>query len=238
MPPETVKKEDRMTHPHNEAPVNPLPPVVVALFLVLAGIELTLWLGAQGLVGGPGAVGWRTGAIETYGFSGIAFDWMLDNGTWPAEYLVRFVSYPFLHASFSHGLFAMVILLAMGKIVTEAMGALTFVLIFFLSTIAGAVAFGLLTDDPWLIGAFPPVYGLIGGFTFLLWLRLGMEGAPQVRAFTLIGLLLGVQLLFGVLFGGGNDWVADIAGFAVGFVVSLLRAPGGMARVLDRLRRR
>ena len=91
---------------------------------------------------------------------------MLETGQTPPELMVRFVSYLFLHASFSHGLFAMVILLAMGKIVSEALGAVAFVTIFFLSGIMGAVAFGLISDDPWLIGAFPSVYGLIGGFTF------------------------------------------------------------------------
>lgn len=227
-----------MTEPHNEAPVNPLPPVVAAMFLVLAGIELALWLGGQGVIGGPAAVGWRTSMIETYGFSGRAFDWMLEMGQYPPEYLLRFVSYLFLHTSFTHALFSMVIMLAMGKIVTEALGALTFVLIFFLSGIAGAAAFGLFSDDPWLVGAFPSVYGLIGGFTFLLWMRLGQEGAPQLRAFSLIGMLLGIQLLFGMIFGGGSDWIADIAGFVVGFALAVVLVPGGMARVVARVRRR
>lgn len=227
-----------MTHPHNEAPVNPLPPVVAALFLVLAGIELVLWLGGQGIVGGPAAVGWRTGMIESYGFSGRAFDWMLETGQFPPELLVRFVSYLFLHASFSHGLFAMVILLAMGKIVSEALGSLVFVTIFFLSGIVGAVVFGVISDDPWLIGAFPSVYGLIGGFTFLLWMRLGTAGSNQYRAFSLIGMLLAVQLVFGVFFGGSNDWIADIAGFVVGFGLTMVMAPGGTAGVMARIRRR
>lgn len=238
MRPDTVKKEAHMTHPVNEPPVNPLPPVVVALFLVLAGIELVLWLGGQGIVGGPEAVGWRNSAIETYAFSGRAFDWMLETGQYPPEHLVRFVSYLFLHASFSHALFAMVILLAMGKILAETAGALVFVGVFFVSGIVGAVAFGVISDEPWLIGAFPAVYGLIGAFTFLLWLRLGQEGAPQVRAFTLIGMLLAVQLVFGMLFGGGQDWIADVAGFVTGFALTLVLAPGGMARVVQKIRRR
>ena len=227
-----------MTEPHNEAPVNPLPPVVAAMFLVLAGIELALWLGGQGVIGGPAAVGWRTSMIETYGFSGRAFDWMLEMGSYPAEHLVRFVSYLFLHGSFTHALFSMVILLAMGKIVTEALGPLAFVVIFFISGIAGAAAFGLLSDDPWLVGAYPSVYGLIGGFTFLLWMKLGSVGANQYRAFSLIGMLLAIQLIFGIFFGGSNDWIADIAGFVVGFSLTVLMMPGGTARMVARIRRR
>ena len=48
-----------MSHPDDQSPVNPLPPVVVALFLVIAGVEVAFSLGARGIVGGPEAVGWR-----------------------------------------------------------------------------------------------------------------------------------------------------------------------------------
>lgn len=228
-----------MTHPINENPVNPLPPVVVALFLVMAGLEITFFLANKGIIGGAGGVGWRIAAWESYGFSGRVFDWMVANEQWPTEHLIRFVSYVFVHASFQHSLFAMVILLAMGKIVCESLGVIAFLLIFFVSGVVGALVYGLLLDDPrLLIGAYPPVYGLIGGFTYLLWLRLGVENAPQIRAFTLIGFLLGLQLVFGMLFGTGNDWVAEIAGFVTGFVLSILLVPGGVRHMLNRIRRR
>ena len=48
-----------MSHPDDQSPINPLPPVVTALFLILAGVEAALWLGSKGIVGGPTAVGWR-----------------------------------------------------------------------------------------------------------------------------------------------------------------------------------
>ena len=95
----------------------------------------------------------------------------------------------------------------------------------------------ILGDDRWLLGAFPAVYGLIGAFTFILWTRLGETGGPRQRAFALIGFLLGIQLLFGLLFGGGTDWLADVIAFAVGFAMSFVLAPGGFARVLERMRR-
>ena len=49
---------------------------------------------------------------------------------------------------------------------------------------------------------------------------------------------MGIQLVFGLLFGGGQDWVADLAGFVAGFGLSFLVSPGGRARVVDRLRQR
>jgi len=54
----------------------------------------------------------------------------------------------------------------------------------------------------------------------------------------LIGFLMGIQLVFGLLFGGNRDWVADLAGFVAGFGLSFVVSPGGWGRVVDRLRRR
>jgi membrane associated rhomboid family serine protease len=228
-----------VTHPHNEPPLNPLPPVVIALFLVIVGLEVAFNLGARGLVGGPQAVGWRLGTLERFAFSAEIFDWMRESGRWPIEHVMRFVSYPFVHASFTHALFAGVMLLALGKMVGEAMGSFAVLLIFFVSAAGGALVYALTVGGSTpLIGAFPAVYGLIGGFTYLLWLRLGQLGEKQVRAFTLIGFLLAIQLIFGLLFGANAEWVADLAGFAIGFVMSIILVPGGWARLVDRLRQR
>jgi membrane associated rhomboid family serine protease len=62
--------------------------------------------------------------------------------------------------------------------------------------------------------------------------------ADRARAFTLIGFLMGIQLVFGLLFGGGLDWVADLAGFVAGFALSFVVAPGGVSQILARMRQR
>lgn len=228
-----------MTHPHNESPLNPLPPVVIALFLVIVGLEVVFNLGARGLIGGPQAVGWRLGTLERFAFSAEIFAWMRESGRWPIEHVMRFVSYPFVHASFTHALFAGVMLLALGKMVGEVMGSLAVLLLFFVSAAGGALVYALLVGSSTpLIGAYPAVYGLIGGFTYLLWLRLGQLGEKQMRAFTLIGFLLAIQLIFGLLFGANAEWVADLAGFVIGFAMSTLLVPGGWAKLVDRLRQR
>lgn len=228
-----------MSHPHNEPPLNPLPPVVIALFLVIVGLEVVFTLGARGLIGGPQAVGWRLGTLERFAFSAEIFAWMREAGRWPVEHVMRFFSYPFVHASFTHALFAGVMLLALGKMVGEAMGSLAVVLIFFVSAAGGALAYALVIGGSVpLIGAFPAVYGLIGGFTYLLSLRLGQMGEKQVRAFTLIGFLLAIQLIFGLLFGANAEWVADLAGFGIGFTLSTVLVPGGWSKLVTRLRQR
>ncbi|ARC87949.1 rhomboid family intramembrane serine protease [Rhodovulum sp. MB263] len=223
----------------NAPPINPLPAVVWLLALPVIAMEAVLSLGASGLVGGPAAVGWRLQAIRDYGFSGQVLDWMLQSGQFPADQMIRFVTYPFIHASLTHAVFVVVFILALGKMVGEVFRAWAVLLVFFGAAIVGALAYGLLLDTPMpLIGGYPAVYGLIGAFTFLMWVRLAGTGPTQYRAFTLIGLLLGIQLLFGLLFGGGLDWVADLAGFCTGFLLSFVVSPGGWARVRAKIRQR
>jgi membrane associated rhomboid family serine protease len=57
-----------------------------------------------------------------------------------------------------------------------------------------------------------------------------------LRAFTLIAFLMGIQLVFGILFGGSPDWIADLAGFVFGFALSFAVSPGGFARLREKLR--
>lgn len=217
--------------------VNPLPPVVVALFLILMGIELAFQAGERGLAGGPTAIGWRLGALQSYAFSGDIFDWMWETGRWPAEHMIRFVSYPFVHASFTQALFAGVILLAMGKMVGETFGTAAMLVIFFAAGIGGALVYAVVLNSALpLFGAFPPIYGLIGGFTFMLWKSLSRVGENQARAFTLIGFLMGIQLIFGLFFGLDDTWVADLSGFAIGFGLSFIVSPGGWQRIRGKLR--
>jgi len=223
----------------NAAPLNPLPPVIWALTLPMLAMEIVVSLGAQGLAGGAQAVGWRLDAVQRFAFSPELMRAMLDQGQFPWQGLIRLVSYPFVHGSFTHALFVIVILLAMGKMVGEVFRWWAVLVVFFGASLAGAAGYTLLPfiEAP-LIGGYPPVYGLIGAFTFLLWVNLAAVGANKYRAFTLIGFLLGFQLLFNVFFGGGWDWVADLSGFAAGFVLSFLVSPGGWARVTAKLRQR
>ncbi|MEL6807127.1 MAG: rhomboid family intramembrane serine protease [Pseudomonadota bacterium] len=220
------------------SPVNPLPPAVWLLFLALALPELAFSLGEAGLIGGAGAVGWRLNALNDYAFSGEAFDFMVENGRLLPEHMLRFLTYPFVFGSFTSFLFAGVILLAMGKMVGDVLGGWAVVLVFFLCGIFGALVFGLITNESWLVGAYPCVYGLIGTYTFLYWQRQVVSGGPQGQAFMLIGVLMGIQLIFGALFQVGYAWVGELAGFVAGFALTAFVVPGGMTRVRDALRRR
>ncbi|WP_298260652.1 rhomboid family intramembrane serine protease [uncultured Litoreibacter sp.] len=229
----------------DESPFNALPPVVVALAILLAGVEVIFQAGASGLVGGAQGIGWRLSAVEDYGFSGYIWDQMFAQSYYPLEYMQRFVTYPFVHGNFTHAAFAVVIVLAMGKAVGEVFSALSFISVFVVSSVFGALMYAVLTNDQApLFGAYPGAYGLIGAFTFLLWVKLAAVGANSMRAFTLIGVLMGLRLVFGLTaqllgqHGFGLDWVAELSGFGAGFLMSFLVSPGGWGRVLAKMRQR
>lgn len=226
-------------HDPDASPFNALPPVVLFLAAGLALIEVAFQLGARGLAGGPAAVGWRIEAINALAFSPRLWDRMVEIGAFPPRELLRFVTYGLVHYDFVHMLFVAVFLLALGKLVAETFSALAVAVVLGVSSAFGALVYAALLDDPMaLVGGFPAVYGLIGCYSFILWVGLGRIGQNRLRAFTLIGVLMGLQLIFGLLFGGSNEWLAELSGFAAGFALSPVLAPGGFRRLVARLRQR
>ena len=81
-----------MSTPETEAPILPMPAVVMALFLVIMGIEAAFGLAARGLIGGPAAVGWRLDAVQTYAFAPQIMDAMAEAGHWRMDQLIRLVA--------------------------------------------------------------------------------------------------------------------------------------------------
>ena len=223
----------------NAPPLNPLPMVVWLLALPIIAMEVVLGLGARGLVGGAQGVGWRIDAQQRFAFAPDFLRSMLETGQYPLDGLTRLISYPLVHFNFMHAAFVVVMLLALGKMVGEIFRWWAVLVVFFGAAAVGAFVYALIPEvQVALIGGYPAVYGLIGAFTFLLWVNLAAVGANKIRAFKMIGFLLAFQLVFGVIFGGGWDWVADIAGFATGFLLSFVVSPGGWARVRGKMRQR
>ena len=220
-------------------PVNPLPLAVILLALPIVAIEIIFVAGASGLVGGPDAIGWRFQWVESQGISGALFRYAIDTSFWTFDFLHRFVSYAFIHAGFMHMVMVLVFLLAIGKMVGDTMGSAAVFVVFFGSAIFGALVYVLaVPTERALIGGYPAVYGLIGAYTYLLWANLAATGGPTHRAFTLIAFLMGIQLVFGLLFGGTLDWIAELGGFAAGFCLSFVVRPGGVTNILERMRSR
>lgn len=224
---------------HSLSPFNALPPVVVALSAVIFGLELMFQAANLGLIGGQGGVGWRLNAIRDFAVFDEIAAFMWANGLVLPEQLVRLISYPLIHTGLVHAGFVVVFILAIGKMVAEVFSPPAFLLLFWLSAIAGALGFVALIDSPYpLVGGYPGVYGLIGAFTFILWVQARAVGGNHFRAFGLIAMLLAIQVLFGLIEGQFGNVIADLTGFAAGFAMSFVLVPGGWRRIVARLRDR
>ncbi|SLN23958.1 rhomboid family intramembrane serine protease [Roseisalinus antarcticus] len=222
-----------------ESPLNPIPPVILALVIVMLGVEAIFGLASSGLIGGRTGIGWRNWAVEDYAFAPRVLDLVIGQGIYSFDLLKRFVTYPFIHASVTNSAFAIVITLAMGKFAGEVLSNLALGILFFATSIAGALVFGLVVaENVALIGAYPAAYGLIGAYTYILWTQLGARGEQQLMAFRLIGVLVALHIVFSVFFGPTPVWIAELSGFATGFVLTPILAPGGWAALLRRLRTR
>ncbi|WP_394179599.1 rhomboid family intramembrane serine protease [Yoonia maritima] len=222
-----------------ESPINAIPPIIIVLTLIIVAVECIMQLADLGVLGGARGVGWRVAAIQDYGFSGAVLDRMLIHGDYSFGMMRRLVTYPFINANLTQAAFCAALTLALGKFTAEFYGGIKIFVLYAVTAIIGALVFGLLAPNNYpLIGGFPSVYGLIGAYTYALWLNLGAMGQNQLQAFRLIAVLLGLQLLFGLLFETGYGWVAELTGFVVGFALSLLLAPGGWTAFLGRMRQR
>lgn len=223
----------------DEAPLNPIPWVVWLILLPIVAMEVTLNLGAIGLAGSDAAIGWRNDALQRFALPPQLLGMMIESRQFAPTDLMRFLAYGLVHGDPMHAIFVGVFILALGKMVAEVYRPLAVLVIYLGAGVFAGLVYSLVPGLSFpLFGGFPAVYGLIGAFTFILWARLGMENANRMRAFTLIGFLLGIQMLFGLIFGGTPDWIADVAGFAFGFGASFLVGPGGPAHLLARIRQR
>lgn len=222
-----------------QSPFNRLPPVIVGLAVVIAGIEVLFQLAEMGLIGGRAGLGWRQSAIEQFGVANSLWSWMIENRFFPWIEMRRFLTYPLLHGGAYHVLFVVVFVLALGNMVARVFAPLAVLVIFFAASVLGGLAYVIILNEPAiLIGGYPGAYGLIGAFTFLLWSGMGAAGAQQARAFSLIAMLMAIQLGFGLFTGRFGNFVAELSGFLTGFACSFVLVPGGWKHLLTRLRQR
>ena len=227
----------------NTPPLNPVPWVVWVLALPMIAMEVVVEAGATGLAGGAAGIGWRVQAMQALGFSPDYLRQLLELRQFPPDGYYRLVSYVFVHQSLTQALFVVVILLALGKFVGEVYAWWAVLLTYFAAAAVGAVAYAAVPlAHAGLLGGYPANYGMIGAYTFLLWVRLAGNGS--IRAFRLIGFFMVFQIavagigvaVYGAEQGTTWEFVADLAGFVTGFALAFVVSPGGWARVLAKLR--
>ena len=128
-----------------ESPFNAIPLVPLALVAIIITFELTLTVAANGWVGGFQGVGWRAGAFGKFQFYPEVITEIFERGRGSFDYWKRFVTYPFIHSSLTHAVWVCVLLLALGKFVGEIFSSVAFLVLFFATSILGAVIYGVLS---------------------------------------------------------------------------------------------
>mgnify|MGYP002078903443 CR=1 FL=1 len=238
-------QDDQDFRPEPISPLNPVPWVVWLLVLPMVGLEA--FLSFKDGISGLAASGWRSAFVQEMAYSPTYMRAMVEAHQYPLNGMWRLVSYPFIHISVSHLLFVAVVpggLVKFGGGAVPAVGvhalfpSWAVLAIFVISGAVGALVYTAVlpsVQTP-LIGGWVPVYGLIGGVSFILWHRLRHDGAKRWRAFTMIGSLLLFRILVSPIFGWGWDVVAEIPAFVTGFVLSYLVNPGGLRDLLQRIR--
>ena len=224
---------------YNKPPVvNPIPTAILVIFFGIILVEAFLFFNVGGLIGKTGVAAERLLLIQNYGVPPKLANWMLGTGNPSIDNVFRFVAYPFVNLSSLSVVFASVLLLALGKMVGEVFSTLSVVSIWTLSTTLAAFFYSISsTNGQILVGSYPGVYGFVGAYTFVSWITLRLaKNKNQSQAFSLIVALMSVQLLFSFLFGTGQLWIADFAGFVTGFIVSFFLSPGGIKKVISVLR--
>ncbi len=219
----------------NQSPFNALPPVVTAMAVVIGGIEVLFWLGGAGLL--PNMAESRNFAIQDWSYFDPLWDRMIEHGEFSPRIAARSLSYALIHESPLHTGLALAFFLGFGNAVGRQFDAAAMLALFFGSTLAGALAYGLTNADAPLLGGYPGVFGLIGSYVFLLMAGNEIRGRRGRMALTLVSMMLGLQMLSWFLT-GRLDWVADLAGFLAGFLLSFVVRPGGWRRLAAMIRRR
>jgi rhomboid family protein len=133
------------------------------------------------------------------------------------------VSYMFLHGGTLHLLFNMLGLYFFGPRLEEEMGSRDFLLLYFISGIAGA-ALSFVTPLSAIIGASGAVYGVLLGFAFF-WPRdqIMIWGILPVEARWLVVIMTALSLFGGVAGTDNTAHFAHLGGFAGGYLYLRLR---------------
>ncbi|HWV40115.1 rhomboid family intramembrane serine protease [Pseudorhodoplanes sp.] len=224
-------------------PILNVPPVIVALLLVLGGVHaVRVWLLPDDI---DRMLVWTLAFVPARYDTSVLIDGMLPGG-WGAE-IWTFVTYALLHADLTHIGFNAIWLLAFASPVARRFGTRRFLVFFAVTVVAGAVAYLVVHPGELapMIGASAGISGTMGAsarFVFepggSLDMRRGDRShADQVpaaplgvalrnpRVVAFVAVWFGLNLLFGLgslSFVEGDQaiaWEAHLGGFLAGLLL-------------------
>lgn len=145
---------------------------------------------------------------------------------------IRWVGYALMHGGWMHVLVNSAFLLAFGTPIARQVPVGTFLALYALGAIGGALAVLMIYggQDIYLVGASGAVSALVGALSRMVYLRRGNETVPHPfnnrRAGTIfIAAFFGINLVLSFLPGPGGMSVSGeshIGGFVTGFLMSLI----------------
>ncbi len=204
------------------ASLPPVHPVLWALVGLISAIELLLEASDARLIGGPR---WRDWANHLGAFQSPVLD-----GTWPEAFpgqgATMFLTHAFLHGDFLHLVMNMVVLLALGKLLTSVLGPARMLFVFAATAVAGALAFWALNGAAGqMVGASGAVFGFIGVWKFWEWRgRRAYRAAMRPLWSSLLALVI-ANFAVWWLFSGLVAWEAHLGGFLAGWVIAAVISP-------------
>jgi membrane associated rhomboid family serine protease len=163
---------------------------------------------------------WRTYA--NFAFFDQSFEGWLSGQDVPATVWLTTISYAFLHGGLLHLVMNTVFFLGLGGLLANLLGPQRFLILFGVTSIAGALLFSLLSDTygP-LVGASGALFGFIGAFKSWEWRYIRLTGASSDRFWRTILALTAVNVLLFFIYPGDGAlaWEAHLGGFLAGFLI-------------------
>lgn len=205
----------------------PSPPAIIWLVaLVFVGFE-GLFQVDEALWG----MDLRWDVYRHLAFFDLYFEAALQGREVPFEFYSSFLTYGFLHGGMLHLVMNGVIFLSLGGLLANRLGAVRFMLLFLITSAAGALAWGLIYSGGHpavhLVGASGGIFGFFGALKRWEWRYIRATGASPRRFWgTIIALtLMNVLLFFFYPGGGGVAWEAHLGGFIAGWLIAPALAP-------------
>lgn len=213
----TAVKRGGMRQTQHAAP----PPVVWTMAVIFVLFEALFQIGPAAL---------QELAVTRLAFFDFWFGRALAGESTPFVFWTSFFTYGFLHGGILHLVMNGAIFLALGGVLANILGPGRFLILFFVSSAAGALVWGLLFNGnpaAHLVGASGALFGFIAALKRWEWRWIVVTGASSRRFWgTILALvLLNLFLAFAGMDGAMVAWEAHLGGFIGGWLIAPFLAP-------------
>ena len=192
--------------------------ILVALIVICVLIEAVLTLADFKFLGPPRL---RLLVYEYGAFwPGLLHNWIPN---FSAQPWTMFLTYGFLHGGLLHLGFNMITLWSLGRMVLGRIGPSGFLVVYGVSTVAGAGTYALLsTQSLPMVGASGALFGLAGALAGWAWTAQVDTLASLQATWRFIAFLVVINIVMYFGFSGGVAWQTHLGGFVAGWAAAIL----------------